>query len=193
MGVFRKRAPRALPLLLSVLCLLPACKGDAPGPDPAAVPAARPASMVERDEHSRSEPDKVAIEHLALDLALDFEARTLSGTATYRLQWKDPGATALVLDTRDLAIEKVEAEASGTWQPVPFALDEADPALGSALTIQAPQQPAQVRVTYRPSPGASGLQWLTPEMTEGGQLPFMFSQSQQIHARSWVPLQDTPQ
>src|SRR5690606_17912188 len=116
-----------------------------------------------------------------------------SGTATYRLQWKDPGATALVLDTRDLAIEKVEAEASGDWQPIPFALGEADAALGSALTIQAPQQPVQVRVTYRTSPGASGLQWLTPEMTEGGQLPFMFSQSQQIHARSWVPLQDTPQ
>ena len=187
----RVRALRALPILLS-LFLLAACQRDASNPEPAAAKPARPA-MSETDEHSRAEPDKVVIEDLALDLALDFDSRTLSGTATYRLDWKDPSATVLALDTRDLSIRKVEAEVDGAWQPLQFALDEADPVLGSRLRIEAPQRPARVRVTYRTSPGASGLQWLTPEMTEGKQLPFMFSQSQQIHARSWVPLQDTPQ
>src|SRR5690606_39964497 len=87
---------------------------------------------------------------------------------------------------------KVEGEAGGAWSPLEFTLAERDPLLGSALLIETPERNAKVRVTYRTSPEASGLQWMTPEMTSGKRLPFMFSQSQQIHARSWVPLQDTP-
>ena len=188
-----KRAPRVLLLLLPLVSLLSACNREAVAPAAAAPPAPEPAAMVDTDEHSYAEPGKVVIDDLALDLALDFDSRTISGSATYTLDWKDPAAAELVLDTRDLAIEAAEAEVDGAWQPLQFALDPADPTLGSRLAIQAPQRPAKLRVTYRTSPGASGLQWLEPSMTEGGQLPFMFSQSQQIHARSWVPLQDTPQ
>ena len=189
----RVRVLRALLLLFPVLLALSACKRDQAGPDPVAAPSAEPAAMVDADEHSYAEPARVAIDDLALDLALDFDTKTLAGSATYALQWKDQTATELVLDTRALVIEKVDAEVDGGWQPLEFALAGADATLGSKLTIQAPQRPEKVRVSYRTSPDASGLQWLAPEMTEGGQLPFMFSQSQQIHARSWVPLQDTPQ
>ena len=105
--------------------------------------------------------------------------------------WLDKKATQLVLDTRDLSIAKAEALGSdGKWTPLKFALSDKDKTLGSALTIESPARPAKVRVSYVTSPEASGLQWLAPAMTEGKQQPFMFSQSQQIHARSWVPLQD---
>ena len=157
------------------------------------IAASNAAAVAVTDEFSYAEPAKVQITDIALDLAVDFAAKTLAGTATYSLDWKDPAATQLVLDTRDLTINKVEGEAGGQWSPLPFALAEKDATLGSKLTIQTPQRPTKVRVTYVTSPEASGLQWLTPDMTEGKKGPFMFSQSQQIHARSWVPLQDTPQ
>ena len=168
----------------------------APSPEPAsAAPAAQPPAVAETitDEHSYAEPDKVRTTDLALDLAVDFATKTLGGTATYSLEWLDKNASQLVLDTRDISIQKAEGlSAEGEWKTLEFALAGKDPILGSKLTIQAPEHPTQVRVTYATSPEASGLQWLEPSMTEGKKTPFMFSQSQQIHARSWVPLQDTP-
>ena len=168
-----------------------------PGPDAAsAAPVAQSAAAADKvvDEHSYAEPAKVRTTDLALDLAIDFAGKTISGTATYALDWTDKAATQLLLDTRDIAIRKAEGlGADGKWSELKFALADADKILGSKLTIETPTRPAKVRVTYATSPQASGLQWLEPSMTEGKQGPFMFSQSQQIHARSWVPLQDTPQ
>ena len=168
----------------------------APTAEPAAQPAAANAVKAENrnhDESSYAQPDKVVIKDLALDLKLDFDSKQIGGTATYTLDWKDKAAKQLVLDTRELTIEKVEAVgADGKTAPLQFALAAADKVFGSKLTIETPEQPAKVAITYHTAPTASGLQWLEPSMTEGKQLPFMFSQSQAIHARSWVPLQDTP-
>jgi len=145
------------------------------------------------DEHSYAQPDKVRITDLALDLGIDFGLRELSGTAILTLAWTDEAHRELVLDTRDLNIATVEARnGKRRWRAMAFTLAPRDERFGSKLTITLPRQFEQVRIRYATSPGASGLQWLSPTMTAGGKTPFMFSQSQAIHARSWVPLQDTP-
>ena len=146
-----------------------------------------------RDVHSHAQPDKVVIRDIGLDLKVDFEAKQLQGRADLALEWIDPAARELVLDTRDLTIERVSGKGEdGRWFKLEHALGETDPHLGQKLTITLRRPYENVRIRYRTSPQASGLQWLEPSMTAGKRHPFMFSQSQAVHARSWVPLQDTP-
>lgn len=154
---------------------------------------ALPLAALANDPHSYAQPDQVVVTHLDLDLKIDFPHKQLDGVATLKLDWKNPQAPALILDTRALTIASVDAvDAGGKTQALKYALAPSDKELGSKLTIEAPQHPAQVRITYVTSPDASGLQWLPPAQTADKKLPFMFSQSESIHARSWVPLQDSP-
>ncbi|KZC20503.1 MULTISPECIES: M1 family metallopeptidase [Rhodanobacter] len=152
-----------------------------------------PLAAYANDPNSYAQPDQVRVTHLDLDLTIDFPHKQLDGQATLKLDWKNPKAQSLVLDTRDLKIARVEAlAADGKATPLKYALAPRDKVLGSKLTIATPKHPAQVRIVYTSSPEASGLQWLTPAQTADKKLPFMFSQSESIHARSWVPLQDSP-
>lgn len=150
-------------------------------------------AKAEQDPHSYAEPGTVVVRALTLDLDVDFKRQELAGVAELALDWRDPQAHSLVLDTRDLRIESIKSVAAdGSTADLTYTLDERDPIFGSALRIDTKSSVPSVRIRYRTSPEASGLQWMTAAQTASGKHPFMFSQSQAIHARSWVPLQDTP-
>lgn len=124
---------------------------------------------------------------MQLAAKVDFASRTLAGTA--ELIFAAPYQGALDLDTRDLAIEHVESDAGTS---LPWKLHDAEPHYGSRLSIDVASTAKSVRIRYKTSPDASALQWLEPAQTSGGKQPFLFSQCQAIHARSVIPLQDTP-
>ena len=150
-------------------------------------------AWAEADPHSYAQPAKVAVTAVDLDLTVDFSHKQLIGSAELALEWRDKTAHELVLDTRDLTIESIQAvDDQGKAEDLPYTLDARDPIFGSALHIAMKNLVPKLRIRYRTSPEASGLQWMTPAQTASGKHPFMFSQSQAIHARSWVPLQDTP-
>lgn len=161
------------------------------GPDSTEMPA--PAAD-RQDLHSFSNPSEIRTTHIALDWTVDFETKTISGSATLTLEAANGAAPeAIVLDTRDLTIRAAAASLDGDrFTATEFELGETDSTLGTPLTVKLPNGVTHVRIEYLSSPEATGLQWLEPAMTAGKQHPYLFSQSQAIHARSWIPLQDTP-
>jgi leukotriene-A4 hydrolase len=139
-----------------------------------------------RDAHSFSNPEQIRVRHVELDLEVLFSRKVLKGSATLTPERAAP-ADSLKLDTRDLKIPGAESSADGAnFSKAEFALGEADGILGAPLTIRLPAQAANVRIEYESSPGASGVQWLEPAQTAGKKHPYVFTQSQAIHARSWI-------
>jgi aminopeptidase N len=128
---------------------------------------------------------------LVLDLAVDFTHRVLAGSATWQLA--NPGAASeAVFDTRGLTIELVEGlNQAGTATRADYSLEAPDAVLGQALRVALAPGTTALRIRYRTAPTAAALQWLVPAQTAGSQ-PFLFTQSQAILARTWLPCQDSP-
>lgn len=142
-----------------------------------------------KDIHSYARPEEVAVKHLDLDIAVDFDQKQLNGKATLEIENKTK-ASQLHLDSRDLTIEKVTLDKEE--KPTNFKLGDAHKVFGQPLTVDIQPETKAVNIYYRTSPTAAALQWLEPAQTAGGKRPFLFTQSQAILARTWVPCQDSP-
>lgn len=140
-----------------------------------------------QDPHSFARADEAIITHLDLDITVDFDHTIISGTATYDIENK-AGVDSIVLDTRQLTIESITADGEATA----FHLGQYDSILGQPLIVSIGKKTNQISIRYRTSPEAAALQWLTPAQTAGKQQPFLFTQSQAILARTWIPVQDGP-
>ena len=167
---------RAATLLLLLVTATLACSRQQP----------LPVATVENYSYSR--PDEVGVTHLDLDLKVDFDRQVISGRAAFDLENKT-GAPAVHFDTWALRISDVTLEGG---KPTRWTLGDSLPLIGRPLTVAIGPEDARVIVYYQTTSQARGLQWLSPEQTAGKQHRYVYSQSQSIHARSWVPCQDTP-
>ena len=143
--------------------------------------------MQRPDPHSYYDAAQPKARRLRLKLAVDFSAKRIDGEVT--LAFGDAVQGPLDLDTKGLEIQSVQVTGHG---PIPWELGAPDAILGSRLRLDLPAGTQELAITYRTGAEAMALQWLDPEQTEGKLAPYLFSQCQQIHARTMVPCQDTP-
>lgn len=158
-------------------------------------PGSRCNGAARRDGHSHARPDQVRVTHIDLDLNVDFDHKQLRGRVVLSVERRQGGSPVapLVLDTRDLTIKGVSAGSpDADMTRVDHQLGQADPILGAPLTVPLPKGATRVQIDYQTSPGASGLQWVDALGTSSGLHPFLYTQSEAIHARSWIPCQDSP-
>jgi len=144
--------------------------------------------MKAHDAHSYASPSEALVKHLHWKASVNFEQKIISAVASWTIE-AQPGVDLITFDTKGLTIEKVTA---ANEQPLEFRLSENNALLGQALAVLITPNTTTVNIYYQTSPGAEAVQWLSPQQTAGKKFPFLFTQSQAILARSWVPCQDSP-
>jgi leukotriene A-4 hydrolase/aminopeptidase len=142
---------------------------------------------IAEDPHSYSEPNKARVTHLNWDAVIDFDNKVIEGTANWDIQ-TSPDADKIVFDVYGLDVKKVNVDGVDTE----FSVDGFDEELGSSLSIAITPEAKQVSIIYKTGDKAKALQWLDPSQTAGKEMPFLFTQSQAILARTWIPCQDGP-
>ncbi|RYD94219.1 MAG: aminopeptidase, partial [Sphingobacteriales bacterium] len=183
---------RKILLAAGCLSLLLACnsRGDSKKKEAVKEPqSATEAVFDNNDYHTLSNASEVFGKHLALDIEVNFKQHLISGTATWDIEKQKAEADKFVVDTRELLIDSIHY---GDGTKAAFELGEADSILGAPLSISLKPETKQVKIFYRTTKNATALQWLEPAQTFGKKEPFLYTQSESIHARTWIPVQDGP-
>ncbi len=138
--------------------------------------------------HSFAIPAEAKVTHLNLEAEVDFETRQITATANYKIDARE-GAERIILDMDGLTIRAVRIDGADSKQ---WWIGEAVAFLGQPLEIAINDTVREVSIDYVTASDARALQWLTPQQTAGKEQPFLFTQSQAILARTWIPCQDSP-
>ncbi len=140
--------------------------------------------------YSFARPDEAIVRHIDLNLTVDFAKKQLAGRASLEIDSK-PGASRLVLDTRDLTIRRVTLGRGNA--AAAYVLGETVAPLGRPLIIDITPETRVVNIDYATDPATEAIQWVAAARTAGKKTMLMYTHSEPILARSWIPCQDLPE
>jgi len=134
-----------------------------------------------KDYHTAASRSDARVTHLDLNIEVDMAKHIISGTATYLLD-ENASSDTIYFDTKDLKITKITD--ADSHQNLNFEVFNPDKILGSALEVFVNKDTKSIAIDYETSENAAALQWIDSS--------FLYTQSQAILARSWIPCQDGP-
>jgi len=151
-----------------ILLLAGACSMPDGGPNSELPPIISPILTTDdaKDPFTYARPEVARVTHVALDLTLDFEGKSVGGTATLDVA-AEPGEDTVILDSDGLDITSVTDNAGAA---LPFAVGAVKEGKGAPVTITMNGQ-RKLIVTYS-AKNAEALQWLEPEQTAGRKHPY---------------------
>lgn len=141
------------------------------------------------DSHTYSNYNNIRTNHLHLDLEVNFNNHTIYGVARHEMT--NHSVDTAIFDIKELDIQRVTI-GKDKEVPTDYVIGKMDSLLGSALSVKINKDTKYINIYYQTTEKTEALDWLLPEMTEGKEHPFLYTQGQAILTRSWIPLQDTP-
>jgi len=136
-------------------------------------------------KYERSRP--FAISHLALDLVLDFDDKSVSGSATLDFSRVAADASELKLDAIGFELESVRVSAGKGFVDAPFDYD------GDTLSVRGLERvdAGKVEIRYRAKP-RRGMYFLEPDSKVKHRPKQVWTQCQDEDARHFIPCHDKP-
>jgi aminopeptidase N len=134
-------------------------------------------------QYERSRPYRV--DHLFVDLTLDFESKSVRGRAVLDFKRVGPKAAPFQIDAIGFELESVRVDAGSGLQPARLSYD------GECLTLEDLPEQGQLRIDYRAKP-KRGLYFLAPDEHVKHRPLQAWTQCQDEDARHFIPCVDKP-
>ena len=127
------------------------------------------------------------VKHIKLDLDLDIETKSISGTATHTLTPINDGLTSIEFDAAELLIKSVK---NGDGKSLNYSHEDGKLRIGLASPLS-PAEETTIVIEYQATP-RRGIYFNAPDDAYPNKLRQVWTQSQDEDARHWFPCYDYP-
>lgn len=147
------------------------------------------------DLSSFANPLEAVSTKMNLNWDIDFEKQTITGSVEHTVQIVKDGADHVDFDSSKI---NIIGDVLVNNQPGSYTAAPVHEILGTKLSVAVPSELRVAGTTftilfnYSIGTDASAMQWLDASATKGQKYPYLFTQSQAIHARSMMPCMDSP-